>query len=117
MLDTESTAMETNGNAYFPAEGQAAEWSAAQVSSEQLSTVMPEASDPSQDAPGQEQQPMNSELGSVEKAVEQFQLANAELFQGEHPPPPPPPPPIDGTEQTELAPPPEESVQDSSQGI
>lgn len=115
--------METNGNAYlpaFPAEGQAAEWPAGQGSLEQLTSVMPEDSNPSQDAPGQEeqQQPMNSELGSVEKAVEQFQLANAELFQAEHPPPPPPPPPTDETEQTEhAASQPEESFQDGSQGI
>ncbi|XP_013865375.1 pre-mRNA-processing factor 39 [Austrofundulus limnaeus] len=120
MLDTESTAMETNGNACFPAEGQVAEWSAVQASLEQLSSVMPEDSDPSQDAPVPppvpEQLPMNSELGSVEKAVEQFQLANAELFQSEHPPPPPPPPPTDETEQTELAASqPGEPVQDGSQ--
>ncbi|XP_024860139.2 pre-mRNA-processing factor 39 isoform X2 [Kryptolebias marmoratus] len=125
MLDTESTAMESNGNAYlpdFPAEGQAAEWSAGQVSSEQLPNVLPEDSEASQEAPGQEQQPQqlqqqmdSTELGSVEKAVEQFQLANAQLVQEEHPPPPPPPPPTDEPEQTEGPALPGESVQDSSQ--
>ncbi|XP_030576797.1 pre-mRNA-processing factor 39 isoform X2 [Archocentrus centrarchus] len=99
MLDTESPAMESNGDAFIPdlpVLGQAADWSLDQVAPEPLANILPEDSDVSQDAMGQEQQPdqqINStDLGSVEKAVEQFQLASAQLFQ-EQPPPPPPPPP------------------------
>ncbi|KAM9704538.1 pre-mRNA-processing factor 39 [Menidia menidia] len=99
MLDTESPAMESNGDAFIPdlpVLGQGAEWPHDQVPPEQLSA--------SQDAPNQEKpenQKMNSaELGSVEKAVEQFQLASAQLFQDEQPaPPPPPPPPTEEAEQ------------------
>ncbi|XP_023147789.2 pre-mRNA-processing factor 39 isoform X1 [Amphiprion ocellaris] len=96
MLDTESPAMESNGDAFLPdlpVLGQAADWSLDQVAPEPLSNILPEDSDASQDAPGQEQQMNSTELGSVEKAVEQFQLASAQLFQEEQPPPPPPPPP------------------------
>ncbi|XP_069014620.1 pre-mRNA-processing factor 39 isoform X2 [Embiotoca jacksoni] len=100
MLDTESPAMESNGDAFIPnlpVLGQAADWSLDQVAPEPLSNILPEDSDASQEAPEQEQQPtqqmMSTELGSVEKAVEQFQIASAQLFQEEHPPPPPPPPP------------------------
>ncbi|XP_047430528.1 pre-mRNA-processing factor 39 [Mugil cephalus] len=96
MLDTESPAMESNGDAFLPdlpVLGQAAEWSMDQVAPESLSNILPEDSDASQDVPGQEQQPSqeakSTELASVEKAVEQFQLASAQLFQGEQPPPPP----------------------------
>ncbi|XP_028996964.1 pre-mRNA-processing factor 39 [Betta splendens] len=99
MLNTESPAMESNGDAflpYLPASGQPAEWSLDQVAPEPFANILPGESDASQDVPGQQQpdQQMNStELGSVEKAVEQCQLATAQLFQEEHPPPPPPPPP------------------------
>lgn len=121
MLDTESTVMESNGNEHLPeipAEDQALVWSTGQVSSGQLPNISPEGSDASQEAPGPEQMQMNSELGSVEKAVEQFQLANAPLFHGEHPPPPPPPPPTDEADQTAepTAPQPGEFLQDDSQG-
>ncbi|XP_044026236.1 pre-mRNA-processing factor 39 isoform X2 [Siniperca chuatsi] len=98
MLDTESPAMESNGDAFLPdlpVLGQAADWSPDQVAPEPLTNILPEDSDASQDAPEQQQQPnqqINSpELGSVEKAVEQFQLASAQLFQEEQPPPPPQP--------------------------
>lgn len=109
MLDTESAAMESNGEAfipYLPVLGQAAEWSMDQVAPEPLANILPEESDASQDAPAQQQPPdqqINStELGSVEKAVEQFQLANAQVFQEEQPPPPsPPPPPPQPLEQPE----------------
>lgn len=110
MLDTESPAMESNGDAFLPdlpVVGQATDWSLDQVAPEPLSNVLPEDSDVSQDAMGQEQQPdqqMNStDLGSVEKAVEQFQLANAQLFQEHPPPPPPPPPPPQPTEDAQQA--------------
>ncbi len=100
MLDTESPAMESNGDAFLPdlpVLDQTADWSMDQVAPEPLTNILPEDSDASQDAPGQHLDPnqqMNStELGSVEKAVEQFQLASAQLFQEEQPPPPPPPPP------------------------
>ncbi|XP_049446430.1 pre-mRNA-processing factor 39 isoform X1 [Epinephelus fuscoguttatus] len=102
MLDTESPAMESNGDAFLPdlpVLGQTADWSPDQATSEPLTSILPEDSDASQDAPGQQEQEeelnnqMNStELGSVEKAVEQFQIASAQLFQQEQPPPPPPQP-------------------------
>nr|XP_020459448.1 pre-mRNA-processing factor 39 isoform X2 [Monopterus albus] len=99
MLNTESPDMETNGDAILPdlpVLSQAAEWSPDQVAPEPITNILPEDSDVSQDAPGQQQHPdqqMNStELGSVEKAVEQFQLASAQLLQDEQPPPPPQPP-------------------------
>ncbi|XP_029352866.1 pre-mRNA-processing factor 39 isoform X2 [Echeneis naucrates] len=95
MLDTESPAMESNGDAFLPdlpVLGQAAEWPLDQVASEPLTNILPEDSDVSQDAAGQQQppnQPMNStELGSVQKAVEQFQLASAQLYQEQQPPQP-----------------------------
>lgn len=98
MLDIESPAMESNGDSFLPelpVLGQAADWSMDQVAPEPLTNVLPQDSDSSQDVPGPQQPPeeqMNSsELGSVEKAVEQFQLANAQLFQAEQPPLPPQP--------------------------
>ncbi|KAM4712680.1 pre-mRNA-processing factor 39 isoform 2-T2 [Anableps anableps] len=98
MLDTESTTMESNGNAFLPdLPAQAADWSLDQVPPQPVANVVPEGSDSSLEGLGQEQQinqqTNSSDLGSVEKAVEQFQLASASLFQEEHPPPPPPPPP------------------------
>ncbi|XP_060908378.1 pre-mRNA-processing factor 39 [Labrus mixtus] len=118
MLDAESPAMESNGDAFLPdlpVLGQAADWSLDQVAPGPLTSILPEDSDASQDAPEQlpDQQMMTTGLGAVEKAVEQFQLANAQLFQEEQPPPPPPPPPPQPTE--EPAQPPEhkaESVED-----
>lgn len=100
MLDSESPAMESNGDAFLPdlpVLGQATDWSPDQVAPEPLATILPEDSDASQDAPEQQQQPNqqthSTELGSVAKAVEHFQLASAQFFQEEQPPPPPPPPP------------------------
>lgn len=105
--------MESNGDAFIPdlpVLGQAADWSLDQVAPEPLANILPEDSDVSQDAIGQEQQAdqqaNSTDLGSVEKAVEQFQLASAQLFP-EQPPPPPPPPP----QSTEEAQPPAESVE------
>ncbi|XP_041661990.1 pre-mRNA-processing factor 39 [Cheilinus undulatus] len=127
MLDTESPVMESNGDAFLPdlpVLGQAADWSLDQVAPEPLTSILPEDSDASQDAPEQpqlpEQQMITSGLGAVEKAVEQFQLASAQLFQEEQPPPPPPPPPPQPTE--EPAQPPEhkaesEEAQESSDKI
>lgn len=118
--------MESNGDAFLPelpVLGQTAEWSLDQVAPEPLSNILPEGSDASQDAPGKEQQPnqhmAGSELGSVDKAVEQFQLASAQLFQQEQPPPPPQP-----TEESvgsqlgshEMSVEPTAVTQDSSQG-
>ncbi|XP_070843114.1 pre-mRNA-processing factor 39 isoform X1 [Chaetodon trifascialis] len=98
MLDTESPAMESNGDAFLPdlpVLGQAGDWSTDQTAAGPLTNILPEDSDGSQDALGQQQQQnqqINStELGSVEKAVEQFQLASAQLFQEEQPPLPPQP--------------------------
>ncbi|XP_076612559.1 pre-mRNA-processing factor 39 isoform X1 [Chaetodon auriga] len=99
MLDTESPAMESNGDAFLPdlpVLGQAGDWSTDQTAAGPLTNILPEDSDVSQDALGQQQQQnqqINStELGSVEKAVEQFQLASAQLFHEEQPPLPPQPP-------------------------
>lgn len=89
MLDTESPAMDSNGDAFLPdlpVLGQTAEWSVDQVAPESLTNILPEDSDASQDV-------NSSQLGSVEKAVEQFQIASAQLFQEAQPPPPPPPQP------------------------
>uniref|UniRef100_A0A8C3A622 PRP39 pre-mRNA processing factor 39 homolog (yeast) n=1 Tax=Cyclopterus lumpus TaxID=8103 RepID=A0A8C3A622_CYCLU len=75
MLDTESPAMESNGDAFLPdlpVIGQTADWSPDQVTPDPLEMD-------------------SSELGSVEKAVEQFQIATAQLFQVDQPPPPPQP--------------------------
>ncbi|KAM7368112.1 hypothetical protein PAMP_014362 [Pampus punctatissimus] len=97
MFNTDSPAMESNGDGFLPVLGQTADWSLDQVAPETLTNVLPEDSGASQDALGAQHHPnqqMNStELGSVEKAVEQFQIASAQLFQEEQPPPPPPPPP------------------------
>ncbi|KAM9355390.1 pre-mRNA-processing factor 39 isoform 2-T2 [Pholidichthys leucotaenia] len=126
MLDSESPAMESNGDALFPdlpVPGQTADWSPDQVAPEPLSNILPEDSDASQEAMGQEQQQnqqMNSsELGSVDKAVEQFHLANAQLFQEQQPPPPPPPPLQPGAESAgsqEMSVEPESAEQDGSEG-
>lgn len=138
MLDTESPVMESNGDAFLPdlpVLGQAADWSMDQVAPGPITNILPDDSDASQDVPGQQQEPdqqMNAtELGSVEKAVEQFQLASAQLFQEEQPPPPPPPPPPpQPTEEAEhktesveslqdnqeMSVEPEAAVQDASQG-
>lgn len=123
--------MESNGDAYLPyIPVMPAEWSIDQVAPDPLANILPEESDASQDVPGQQQpdQQMNStELGSVEKAVEQCQLANAQLpsFQEEHPPPPPPPPPPPQPSDEPLEPNTEPesehgveaNIQDGSQGI
>lgn len=96
MLDTESPAMESNGDAFLPVLSQTGEWSTDQVAPENLTSILPEGSVVSQDASVEQQLPnqqMNStELGSVEKAVEEFKIANAQLFQEEQPPLPPLPP-------------------------
>ncbi|XP_028461093.1 pre-mRNA-processing factor 39 isoform X1 [Perca flavescens] len=107
MLDTESPAMESNGDAFLPdlpVLGQTADWSPDQVTPEPLTNILPDDSDASQDVPGEQQSPNgqmdSTELGSVEKAVEQFQIVSAQLFQEQPPPPPPPPPqPADEAEQ------------------
>lgn len=125
MLDTESPAMESNGDGFLPdlpVVGQTADWSAEQIAPGPLPTIMPGHSDASQDAMGQQQaqdQQMNStELGSVEKAVEQFQLANAPLFHNEQPQPPPQP--TEEAEQppahSEMSAEPESAMQCGTQG-
>lgn len=99
MLDIESPAMESNGDSFLPelgqGLGQTADWSMEQVAPEPLTNILPQDSDSSQDVPAPPQPPEeqinSSELGSVEKAVEQFQLASAQLFQAEQPPLPPQP--------------------------
>ena len=86
MLDTDSPdsgdspAMEGTGDGYLPdlpVLTHAAEWSMDQVPPDTLTTVLPEDSDQSQDSLEQQQIHQSSEpsdLGSVERAVEQFQL-------------------------------------------
>ncbi|KAM8826905.1 pre-mRNA-processing factor 39 isoform 1-T1 [Synchiropus picturatus] len=69
MLNTDSPAMESNGDASLPAD-----WSD-HVASEPITNASQEASE--------------KQLGSVEKAVENFQIAVAQLPEEEQPPPPP----------------------------
>ncbi|KAF7650998.1 hypothetical protein LDENG_00117130 [Lucifuga dentata] len=94
MLDTNSTAMEENGDGYLPVSSHTTEWSLGQVPPETLAN-MPTDSDLSQDSQdslGQQQHP-NHELNSTElESVEKFQLTSGQLFQEEQPPPPPLPP-------------------------
>ncbi|CAL8394432.1 unnamed protein product [Arctogadus glacialis] len=95
-LDTDSSssgdsqAMEGAGNGFLPdlpVLPPPAEWSLDQVPAEPDSknTVLHVDS---QDSFGPQQQQMSPGLAAVEKAVEQFQLANAQLFQEEQPPQP-----------------------------
>ncbi|KAM4633350.1 pre-mRNA-processing factor 39 [Polymixia lowei] len=118
MLDTDSPnsgdspAMEGAGDAFLPdlpVLPQAAEWSLEQGPPDALTTILPEDSDLSQDALVEQQpdQQLNpTELGSVEKAVEQFQIASAQLFQEAQPPLPPQPteeapqPPVEYTTES-----------------
>ncbi|XP_062324560.1 pre-mRNA-processing factor 39 [Osmerus eperlanus] len=86
MLDTDSPesgdspAMEGTGDGYLPdlpVLTHAAEWSMDQVPPDTLTTVLPEDSDQSQDGLEQHQTHQRSEpsdLGSVERVVEQFHL-------------------------------------------
>ena len=133
MLDTESPAMETNGDSFLPdlpVLGQATDWSLDQVASEQLTNILPADSDASHNAEGQQEQadPQidSTELGSVEKAVEQFQLASAQLLREEQPPQPTEEPEqpsehkedsVDSKQHSqEMSAEPEAHVQDGSQG-
>uniref|UniRef100_A0A8C5GMD4 Pre-mRNA-processing factor 39 n=1 Tax=Gouania willdenowi TaxID=441366 RepID=A0A8C5GMD4_GOUWI len=87
--------MESNGDAFLPelpVLGQAAEWSLDQVATVPSATILPEESDKPQNVLVQESPAIPAELGSVEKAVEQFQLANAPLFEEPRPPLPTEPP-------------------------
>ncbi|XP_076016276.1 pre-mRNA-processing factor 39 [Genypterus blacodes] len=109
MLDMNTAAMEGNGDSFLPdlpAVGHNAEWSVDQVPSETLTNTVPSDSDLSQDAMAEQQLPNNemnsTELGSVEKAVEQFQLASEPLYPEEQPPLPPlPPEHTEAAEETE----------------
>ncbi|KAK0138340.1 Pre-mRNA-processing factor 39 [Merluccius polli] len=99
-LDTDSSssgdshAMEGADNGFLPnllVLPPTGEWSLDPVPPEPdtQNTVLPGDSDLSQDSPGppqQQQEHHSPGLASVEKAVEQFQLANAQLFQEEQPP-------------------------------
>ena len=98
-LDTDSSssgdsqAMEGAGNGFLPdlpVLPPPAEWSLDQVPPEpnSKSTVLPLDSQLSQDSFHPQQEQMSPGLASMEKAVEQFQLANAQLFQAEQPPQP-----------------------------
>lgn len=115
MLDANTPSMEGNGDGYLPdlpVVAHNTEWSVDQVPSETLVNTMPTDSDLSQDAVEEQQLPnteLNStELGSVEKAVEQFQPASDQVFQEEQPPVPPPVPP----QHMEAAEPAEQESQD-----
>ena len=95
MLDTDSPAMESNGNSFLPdlpVVNQTADWSMDQVPSEPLGSILPGHSGASQDGSGEphtNQQMNAAAFGTAEKAVEQFQIASAQLFQEEQPPLPP----------------------------
>ena len=82
--------MEGAGNGFLPdlpVLPPPAEWSLDQVPPEPDSknTVLPLDSQLSQDSFGPQPEQMSPGLASVEKAVEQFQLANAQLFQEDQP--------------------------------
>lgn len=124
MLDTDSPdsgdspATEGSGEAFMPdlpVLTQAADWSMDNVPTDTLTTILSDDSDQSQeslveDQPDQQLDPTG--LGSVENAVEQFQLANAQLFEEELPPPPPPPLEQEDAEQTQ-----EPSEEDSTESL
>lgn len=90
--------MEGAGNGFLPdlpVLPPSAEWSLEQVPPvpDALNTVLPGDSDLSQDSPEppppqQQREQASPGLASVEKAVEQFQLANSQLFQEEQQLPP-----------------------------
>lgn len=123
-LDTDSSssadshAMEATGNGFLPdlpLLPPSDEWSLEPVrphepDSRHTAFVVPGDSDLSQDSSSEPPREQNSPgLTSVEKAVEQFQLANAQLFQEEQQQPPQPteaPPPQSVAEPTAAAPPP-----------
>ncbi|KAG7258947.1 hypothetical protein CRUP_035686 [Coryphaenoides rupestris] len=122
-LDTDSSssgdshAMEGTGNGFLPdlpVLPPSAEWSLDPVPPEPdaRNTVafMPGDSDLSQDSSEPQQEQNSPGLTSVEKAVEQFQQANAQLFQEEQlqqpPQPTEAPPPQSVAEPTAAAPPP-----------
>lgn len=91
MLDSESTAMESNGDAFLPdlpVPSQAADWSLDQGTGEPLTNIIPGDSDGSRNGTGPQQQP-SQEINTTEKAVEQLHLASAQLFQEVQPPQPP----------------------------
>ncbi|XP_034017499.1 pre-mRNA-processing factor 39 [Thalassophryne amazonica] len=108
MLNMEPPAMESNGNSLLQ------EWSLNQVPSGSLTTVLPEDSDMSQEASEQQQQVTqqlkSTDLGSVEKVVENFQLDSAQLCPEEQPPLPPLPP-LPPQEPEEIFPPPENAAE------
>ncbi|KAJ8009469.1 hypothetical protein DPEC_G00089200 [Dallia pectoralis] len=93
MLDSDSPvsggspAMEGNGDGFLPdlpVLTHAAEWTMDQVPPDNLTTVIHDSSsdsDQSSPEPVQQHQDQQSDLGSVEQAVQHFQLASAELFQ------------------------------------
>uniref|UniRef100_A0A3P8ZYS7 Pre-mRNA-processing factor 39 n=1 Tax=Esox lucius TaxID=8010 RepID=A0A3P8ZYS7_ESOLU len=96
MLDTDSPvsggspAMEGNGDGFLPdlpVLTHAAEWTMDQVPPDNLTTVIHDSnsnSESDQSSPGVLQRDQQSDLGSVEQAVQHFQLASAELFQAVH---------------------------------
>ncbi|XP_061609529.1 pre-mRNA-processing factor 39 isoform X2 [Phyllopteryx taeniolatus] len=101
MLESEPHAMASNGEAHPPALNQTADW-----------TMEPAAPEPSMDSvsgagdhpnpPLPPPPPPPPEVGSFEKGVEQFQMANAPLYPNEQPPPPPPLPPQPPEQPPEL---------------
>lgn len=149
-LDTDSSssgdsqAMEGTGNGFLPdlpVLPPSAEWSLDPVlppePDARNTAFMPGDSDLSQDSSEPQQEQNSPGLTAVEKAVEQFQLANAQLFQDEQPPqpteapppqcpvaepaaaaPPPPPLPEDATLQSQAMPVASEATeQDGFQGV
>ncbi|XP_061900986.1 pre-mRNA-processing factor 39 [Entelurus aequoreus] len=102
MLESELPAMASNGEAYPPVLNQAEDWHVAQGAPEPLNSIpAPNDGDPPPPPP-----PPPPPLGhrSVEKSVEQFQIASAPLYQEEQPPPPPPPLPLQPPEEGDQLP-------------
>lgn len=90
MLNTESPAMESNGDTFLPDLEQTASWSMDQVAPGSLTGGLPEDTDASQEAPNQ--QVNSTQLGSME----QFQH-----YQEEQQPPLPPQPPEEAEKPSE----------------
>ncbi|XP_051908384.1 pre-mRNA-processing factor 39 isoform X2 [Hippocampus zosterae] len=89
MLESESRAMESNGEVYPPALNQTADWTMEQAPPQ---PSMDSGAGDHPNPPLPPPPPPPPELAPVEKSVEQFQVANASLYPEEPPPPPPLPP-------------------------
>ncbi|KAM9778822.1 pre-mRNA-processing factor 39 isoform X1 [Syngnathus typhle] len=91
MLESETHAMASNGEAYPPALNQTADWTMEQAAPEPSIDSVSGAGDHA-NPPLPPPPPPPPEMGLVEKGVDQIQVANAPLYPDEQPPPPPLPP-------------------------